>query len=270
MNRSSSQTAWSSLYQEAVNTYHDIQYPLITTGTAQNFYVVYGSATNFTIGTIALTNPLPIASGGTATGATLNNGRIMTSNGSQIVENPETLAVNRVVCVRAADNFLTTSPGTSVSLNSNLAFNPTTSGIVGTNTNDSASAGNVGQVISAQVTTFANTGATGTTSDITSISVPAGDWLIDALGVIKNNAATVTSWIIGVGTVVGDDLTNVTDGTTRADGINPNAIETQITLAIPGYHVQFSATTTLYLKIHPNFSAGQPQGAGRITAARIR
>jgi len=142
--------------------------------------------------------------------------------------------------------------------------------IRGSSTNDSATAGFYGEVLEATQTTFTNTPATGVVGDVTSLTLSAGDWLVTGMVTLKNNGATVTNWIMGIGTVTGNNLTGVTDGTTRADGVPTSATSTQMTVSVPSWHTQLSGSTTYYLKVDAAFTGGPPQAAGRITAVRIR
>lgn len=73
-----------------------------------------------------------------------------------------------------------------------LAFSPTTGGIVGTNTNNNTNAGNVGEYIEAEVLSGAPVSlTTGTTANITSITLTAGDW--DVTGAVVFTPAGTTT-----------------------------------------------------------------------------
>ena len=58
-----------------------------------------------------------------------------------------------------------------------VTFSPSTGGIIGTTTNNSANAGVVGELIQSKITSGAPTSFTSTVSkDLTSIALTAGDW----------------------------------------------------------------------------------------------
>jgi hypothetical protein len=112
----------------------------------------------------------------------------------------------------------------------------------GTTTNDSASAGQVGEYIDSLVVT-ASVGTTATT--LTSISLTAGDW--DLSGCVALNGANgVTSLRAAINTT-----TNSTSGTT----LGKNMIDAPSSTfanglgatTLPRFRVNISSTTTYYL-----------------------
>ena len=147
-----------------------------------------------------------------------------------------------------------------------VAFSPTTGGIVGTATNDNASAGKVGEFVSSQVV-FAsrvNVTAQNTPQDVTSISLTAGDWDIHGGINFLANASTSTSYIswCSATSATLPDLSLVSQ--TSVTGIGNCSLTTQVlrvSLASPG---------TAYLTAYATFSAGNPQVSGFISARRVR
>jgi hypothetical protein len=176
-----------------------------------------------------------------------------------------------------ATGALTLSTGNSTSgASGNIVILPGTAGgtrgivkIRGTQTNDAAAAGDVGEYIESIVSTPANTPATGVWGDITSISLTAGDW--DVVGNIftQANGATVSQVRGFIGTASGNSTTGFVTGSNNCEPGVPTA-STHGSGAIPSYRVSISSTTTYYLKVQANFSAGTPQAAGRISARRVR
>lgn len=144
--------------------------------------------------------------------------------------------------------------------------------IHGTNTNDSAAAGYVGEIISSAVGAT-NMPSSGNWGDLTSISLTAGDWLLDFVYVGNRNTATqlqFTETDMGISTTsgnsssglnFGDNLLLTSEGTT---GI------TSCSMTISGYRQSLSGTTIIYAKFFGTYAGGQPQGYGRLTAQRIR
>lgn len=145
--------------------------------------------------------------------------------------------------------------------------------IIGTNTNDNAATGYVGESVQS-VVTGVSVGATDTYSDTTSITLTAGDWDISALTSFIRNGATFTDLDlrIGITTTSGNSGTGIVFGDNAAR-FRPGALETfsNIPLSVPPYRVSITTTTTFYLKNYVgSYSAATPQVSGRISARRVR
>lgn len=162
-------------------------------------------------------------------------------------------------------------PGT----NDYLIIDPTTTAvsIKGTNTNDSATAGFVGEVIKSRVSTPTAFPTSGDWGDLTSISLTAGDWLVSSLVIGTKNVASWTSFQTGISTTSG----NSASGLVFSDNQTDIAVETGATslsdesAAIPSYQMKLASTTTVYLKVNAAYSGGTaPSSFGRISAVRIR
>lgn len=141
-------------------------------------------------------------------------------------------------------------------------------GLNGTTTNDNAATGYVGELITSSVTTATNVpGATTVFGNLTSISLTAGDWDVDAMVVYSLNAATgvnfaraaVTTTSAGSGTL----------GDTLIDGPPPtSSYNSGLTIARKRFSV--ASTTTLYLTGATQYSSGNPQYVCRLSARRVR
>lgn len=148
---------------------------------------------------------------------------------------------------------------------------------VGSATNDSATAGDIGELKISTVA-FANivSETSATPVNVTSLSLTAGDW--DVSGVINRNLAGVTATVYGRaispttgavpaqagGSGVGADsvvIQTATFGTT----ITGNYIT-----AIGPVRVSLAVTTTIYLVAADTFSAGTLGVFGTLRARRIR
>jgi hypothetical protein len=141
--------------------------------------------------------------------------------------------------------------------------------IRGTNTNDSAAAGFVGEVISSQVTTLTNFPATGTYGDFTSISLTAGHWNVTAIGEVIAASGVSTDMLLGVSTTSGNSSTGLAIGTSRL--YVSNLVSSQyMTHTVPNVQIKLSATTTVYFKYNMTFASGTPQIRGEIRAIRVR
>lgn len=147
-----------------------------------------------------------------------------------------------------------------------LVFSPTTSGIVGTTTNDNASSGYVGEFISSNIQ-FASAVSFSSTviRDVTSISLTAGDW--DVWGNIYFTYSVGTTicaaWVSATSASVPDaSLLNAITPTT------PNF--TSFGFSVPLLRFSLSGTTTIYLSAGPGTFSGTCTGCGGIYARRIR
>jgi hypothetical protein len=154
----------------------------------------------------------------------------------------------------------------------NIAFTTTsTQGIVGTTTNDSAAAGNVGETVLGNQTTLTNFPTSTQWGDLTSISLTAGDWLVWGTYEIVNNGGTTTEYQIAITSTSGNSTTGFTNGLnnfqTRAASLT-GTNDGQLTVSA----VRFSltGTTTVYLKYEATWSTTAPQAYGNIRALRIR
>lgn len=144
--------------------------------------------------------------------------------------------------------------------------------IVGTATNDNATAGNIGQYIQSVVSrsTPVTASANGTYFDITSISLTAGDWEVSlTVGLIP--ATTQTGYEIGIGTTTGNSAAGMAYGENQLQ-INTTGLGAALDdgMSIPGYRVSIASTTTYFAKGLGFYSLGTPKFYGRLSARRMR
>lgn len=142
----------------------------------------------------------------------------------------------------------------------------------GTTTNDAASAGNVGEFISASVVAGSAVALTNAiNANVTSISLTAGDWDVSALLGINGNAATTISYIYGY-----ISNTSATSDSTpgRFIGCAPVssslAIVGQLNYSHTGTRISLSATTTIYLVAQVGFAVNTLGAFGILHARRAR
>ncbi len=111
-------------------------------------------------------------------------------------------------------NALFVTPTLGAAAATSLSFS-STSGIIGTTTNDSAAAGSVGECISNSGS--GNAPTAGQYGDVTSIALTPGDWDVSGQVMLTRAGATFTSvtFFAGFGTVSGYDGTGKLDA---ADG----------------------------------------------------
>ena len=150
-----------------------------------------------------------------------------------------------------------------------IAVTSTGAAIAGTNTNDSAAAGYVGEYISNTCSSlaFPTSGAYG---DATNISLTAGDWDLTVVGQMQANGATVVHWYLGASTTTGNSATGLVTGDSLVSAITPPNATANAAASLPNIRVSIASTTTYYLKYQGNFSVATPQLWGRISARRVR
>lgn len=128
-----------------------------------------------------------------------------------------------------------------------LAFSPTTGGIIGTTAADSATAGDVGEVITAQILYAARTSiTTATPTNLFTISLTAGDW--DLWG-----NAGVNSTVAITNVYAGFSSTSATLPDFTFTNLNP-ATSSVYNDVVPMIRVNVSTTTSYYLVINSTFT----------------
>jgi hypothetical protein len=113
--------------------------------------------------------------------------------------------------------------------------------------------------------------AASTFGDLTSLSLTAGSWLVDALAVFFSNGAVTTVGVgIGVSTTSGNSDTGLTIGDNYVLGRKNTSTGTYDSLTISDYLVTPTSTTTYYLKVLAESSVTNLRVGYRISARRIR
>lgn len=146
-----------------------------------------------------------------------------------------------------------------------------TSGIIGTTTNDNAAAGSVGQIVESTILIGSAVAlTTATTANITSISLTAGDWSV--YGNVWTNPNALTSCTSIQGAI---STTSATLPTAPGSGAFIKNTESFTLGQSQGIYIgqtrlSLSATTTVYLVIQAAFSISTLSGYGYIGARRIR
>ncbi|SAJ89312.1 pectate lyase superfamily protein [Burkholderia multivorans] len=159
----------------------------------------------------------------------------------------------------------TASTGRFTTLTATSTITPSsTSGIVGTTTNDNANAGSIGEYVTANATSISIPTATAT--NITSISLTAGDW--DVTGEINftNSAVSANAYIAWTSTT---SATNPGSYLATAFTQSGNTWQNW-TIPTPVARYSLSATTTIYLSGQCNFNTGTTTANGMIRARRVR
>lgn len=155
------------------------------------------------------------------------------------------------------------TPNVGVATATSVAFSPTTNGIIGTTTNDNAAAGYVGEFITS---TSASTGiSNNTNTNITTISLTAGDW--DVWGVIQFNAAAGTITTVSVAGV--SSVSATFSSSLQQLGSTTGAGQGTVLMA-PTTRFSLSTTTTIYLVGYASFSVSTINTVGILNARRMR
>lgn len=159
--------------------------------------------------------------------------------------------------------------GTAINSVPSITFS-STSGVIGSTTNDSAAAGSVGELISSVIANASATSlSTGTAANVTSISLTAGDWDVYGNVTFVTGAGTTVaytaSWISTSSAAVPDS--SLYASTAFAAGqtfiLNTGG-------CVPGRRLSLSGTTTVYLGAQAGFAVSTCGASGGIYARRRR
>jgi len=144
-----------------------------------------------------------------------------------------------------------------------------TAGFIGTNTNNSANAGSIGEYISSTVASAGVSLTTTVFANITSISLTAGDWDVSGVVAITNPGTTTFAYIN-----YGTSTTSATAGTLGQMGglTTPSTIAATVdfTTPVPETRLSLASTTTVYLVTRASFAVSTASAYGVIRARRIR
>jgi hypothetical protein len=143
--------------------------------------------------------------------------------------------------------------------------------VQGTNTNDNAAAGNVGEVLSSTILTGSSVALTTTTAiNVTSISLTAGDWDVYHLAYFDPAATTNLSlWFASIGLV--SATLDVTPGRyilNRYPG--GSVIGGDFGGFMVGDRLSVAATTTVYMVVRADFTVSTCRAFGKLWARRRR
>lgn len=141
----------------------------------------------------------------------------------------------------------------------------------GTATNDNASAGQIGEVMSIDLAgTTSSYGASATYVNIGTVSLTAGDWEVNAIG---QHFLSTASACTRVQFVISKFSANTTTDHATGDNqtINDHATNLpSLTAVIPGYRISTSATISVYFKAAATYTGTAPKYRGRATFRRMR
>jgi hypothetical protein len=157
-------------------------------------------------------------------------------------------------------------------LSYNIPYPTLIGGVKGTQTNDSAATGYVGEYIESKSAAANNFPATGAVGDATSISLTPGDWDVSVLtAAIPGPSTTFTYHNCGTSTTSGNSGTGLNQGENWSGTLaNTTTNSSMIGCAVPSFRVSLSATTTYYLKVQAAYTGSSPTYGYRISARRVR
>lgn len=154
---------------------------------------------------------------------------------------------------------------------SSLVLTNATGDPTGTTTNDSAASGKVGQYVSSSVLSGSSITLTSpTASDVTNISLTAGDWDVRGNIIFSSGVGTTTTQIYSA--------INTTSATVPTLGAENNSLFLNNTFSVSGsqmlpvgpMRISLSGTTTVYLIARATFTGGGMNAYGFIGARRVR
>lgn len=242
---------------------------LMVTGAATS-QLIYGNT--FPFWNVA--GPLDVSGATTLRGAsTLSGATTAISSAATTLSGTATTISSPTTTISSAATNLTGTLTTVTNL--------TTSGatiLKGTATNDSAAAGNVGELLTTTVAAgSAIAGAATTVSkNIATLSLTAGDWDVSATCDYVWTAVTATVMSCGYGTTTDVLLTQAGGGGVGTDPVTirqatfGTTLSGTQTLDAPVTRVSFGSTTNLFLVANMTYTAGTFTQYGTIRARRVR
>lgn len=145
--------------------------------------------------------------------------------------------------------------------------------IAGVQTGLAAIAGQVGEVISANLSVYTNLATTATYQQVTTVALTPGDWDITWFGSLAANGATLTITANAIFAL----STTTASAAGATEGLGDIAYVSQVLNATSGRdsvmghrRVNISTATSYFLNAQSTFSVGNPQIVGSIVATRIR
>lgn len=197
---------------------------------------------------------------------TVISGTITTSGSFSLASAAAKTILGNATAGSAAPTY-TTAPVVSGQMTA-ASFKPSsTSGVIGTTTNDNAAAGSVGELLSGTATDNSVAMTTATPKNVTSVSLTAGDWEVSGTIIFTPDASTSPTQVIGcVGTTTG----SIAVGSAQQFDVNTAFAQAlNVIQSTPTVRFSLASTTTVFLVAQAGFSGNLNTG-GTIRARRVR
>lgn len=177
------------------------------------------------------------------------------------------LTVNNTITFVGTDGKTYTFPTTDKTIMAADFSNATYGQVPGTATNDSASVGNIGEIVASIGSTALTTG---TPASQVSISLTAGDW--DVFGAVSfaGGATTTLSWAAGGISTTNNTLPATIDQTISVYSGGTPFSANSISSPVPTQRLSLAGTTTVYLVAEAVFGVSTCTATGKISARRRR
>jgi len=142
--------------------------------------------------------------------------------------------------------------------------------IPGTTTNDNAAAGKVGEIITATLASGSAISLTnGTSANVTSISLTAGDWDVNGTVFYVTTGTTVTQALV-TDISVTSATTNTAPGLGSYTYFGGSFTGLAKASSTGTSRISISVTTTVYLVVSPSFTVSTATAYGFLRARRVR
>ncbi|MDE4918340.1 hypothetical protein ACUXAV_000380 [Cupriavidus metallidurans] len=217
-------------------------------------------------GAVTFSTAVAVTSGGTGSG-TASGARTNLGLGTIATQNASAVAITGGSIDGAAIGQVTAAAGTFTNVQATGFINPSqTSGLIGTTTNNNASAGSWGEYQSASPVGISLTNSTDT--NITSISLTAGDW--DVTGNVYFTTGTGDTMTAGRVSVSATSATQAAVPLYTAIGGISVTPGNEVSGIAPMQRFSVSTTTTVFLVATGFHSGGTLTGQGIVRARRVR
>jgi hypothetical protein len=208
-----------------------------------------------TPGSLTLTNAtgLPISGiTGLGTGVATALGQNVTGSGGIVLANGPTFVTSTI-----------TAPSITFS---------TTSGIIGTTTNNNAPTGSVGEYLTTSSSAVTTSVTSSTATNILSLSLTAGDWnvwgTVTYFGGASTVVALIDSWVSTLSAT--RPVSEFRQSFLFAAGFTPYGIGGPLSINAPIARISLASTTTVYLQAYSIFTVSTTTAGGAIYARRER
>jgi len=238
-------------------------------GTGIASWVPIVASVNATGSSIALRTSGNVLQAGTFSGAEFQStstqvatfGVVRLSKGDAIAWRNNANTANLALSINSSDNitWINQIIPASISFSS-------TSGIIGSTTNDSAASGSVGEYIEGNVVMGSTTALTTNTAiNLITISLTAGDWDVEGtLGLTSASGTVITSYAAAISTTSATlQLFSYINGTVQP-------ASALISVGLPRKRISIASTTNVFLVVDAVFTTSTLGCWGELTARRIR